>query len=91
MLALHDLLGVGVGPEEGHVFDHLLSVVSSTLEVLPAPLLRLLALLVGIGVGEGVGGVQNSLKFNGRILIFDLHSIIFTSIESSTLFRIMVI
>ena len=91
MLALHDLLGVGVGPEEGHVFDHLLSVVSSTLEVLPAPLLRLLALLVGIGVGEGVGGVQNSLKFNGRILIFDLHAIIFTSIESSTLFRIMVI
>ena len=62
MLALHDLLGVGVGPEEGHVFDHLLSVVSSTLEVLPAPLLRLLALLVGIGVGEGVGGVQNSLE-----------------------------
>ena len=63
MLALHDLLGGGVGPEEGHVFNHLLGVVSSTLEVLPAPILRLLALLVGIGVGEGVSGVQNSLEY----------------------------
>ena len=63
MLSLHDLLGGGMVPEKGHVFDHLLSVVSRTLEILPAPLLCLLSLLIGVGVGESVRSVQNSLEF----------------------------
>ena len=64
MLPLHDLLGGGVVPEEGDVFGHLLRVVPGSQEVCPAPLLRLLALLVGVVVGEGVGCIENGLEIN---------------------------
>ena len=61
MLPRHNLLGDGVVPEQGHVLGHLRRVVPGLQKVRPAPLLRLLALLVGVVEGEGGGSVKNGL------------------------------